>query len=356
MRFEGANGSYRRRSSMAWARGLARALPLVAAVLGAPAATAQDLDQGRTVAITFDDLPYAGSIAEGDDALSPDEVARLNSRVLETLRRYSAPATGFVVQRSTEAVGDRAGPILRAWTVGDFSLGNHSYSHADVNTLDLAGIEQEIVQGESSIRALMEEADKPLQFMRFPMNHTGDTAEKREGIQTLLERLGYVAAASTIDTSDYVFERAYRAALRRSDETCAGVIRQSYLQHSAIQIDYYADLSATVLGYAPPEIALLHLNRLNADTLGELLELYLSRGYRFVTLEQAHADPAFGGKGTFVSRHGPMWAYRWARERGVRVNGAEEAEPPEWLDRYAEGAEAPCGEGITGQSSVRGDW
>lgn len=323
---------------------LAFVLALGAALLPGPTSAAvQDSAPGRrSVAITFDDLPYAGPIGDAEGDLTADEVVLLNARVRGVLQRYSVPATAFVVEATAEAVGDQARQILRDWTLGPLSLGNHSYSHADTNELDLAGIEQEISRGEASIRPLMEDADKPLRFMRFPMNHTGDTEEKRAGIEAMLQRRGYVAAGSTIDTSDYVFERAYGAALLRKDNTCAARIRQAYVRHSAVQIDYYAALNLQVLGYEPPEIALLHLNRINADTLEDLLELYTSRGYRFVSLDEAHRDPAYVGATTFVSRYGPMWGYRWARERRVRVNGAAEAEPPEWLTRYAEGEVAAC--------------
>jgi hypothetical protein len=29
-----------------------------------------------------------------------------------------------------------------------------------------------------------------------------------------------------------------------------------------------------------------------------------------------------------------MWGYRWAAERGVKVNGRLEPEPPEWIVNY----------------------
>ena len=38
-----------------------------------------------------------------------------------------------------------------------------------------------------------------------------------------------------------------------------------------------------------------------------------------------------------AARFGPMWGYRWARDRGVRVNGALEKEPPAWVADYAAG-------------------
>lgn len=292
----------------------------------------------RAVALTFDDLPYVGAIGDGEGNMSRADVLSLNRRILHDLRQAGAPATGFVVERSVEALGEESRELLSMWTQGDFELGNHGYSHADANGLELIGIEQEIRRGELSARIAMDAVGKPLRFMRFPLNHTGDTPQKRDGVRALLDRLGYEPAASTIDTSDYVFEAAYQVALRENQLDCQVLIRDAYVAYSAVQIDYYAALSTHVLGYAPPEVALLHLNQINADTLPRLLALYRDRGFAFASLEQVQADPAYRGGTDFVSRHGPMWAYRWARERGVRVDGSKEVEPPAWLSSYAAGA------------------
>ncbi len=157
---------------------------------------------GRCVAITFDDLPFANA----SDGTTLGEVAALNRTILDTLRAFKAPATGFVIEKVVEAYGrDASRAVLRPWTQGAFALGNHTYSHADTNTLDLAGVEQEVVGGEASIRPLMAAAGKPLRFVRFAMNHTGDTLDKARAIEAILKRHGYQPAASTIDTSDYEF-------------------------------------------------------------------------------------------------------------------------------------------------------
>jgi peptidoglycan/xylan/chitin deacetylase (PgdA/CDA1 family) len=305
-----------------------------------PAAAQSD----RRVALTFDDLPYAGEItATADAGLTSGEVAALNARLLGGLRDHRAPAMGFVVQGTLEALAapDREA-VLRDWTGEGFELGNHTYSHSDVNGLSVEGVEDEIVRGEATIRPAMARAGKPLRYIRLPMNHTGDTPEKREAIEALAARHGYVLAASTIDTSDYVFEAAYQRALGRADAACAARIADAYVAFSALKIDYYVGLNARVLGRAPAEVALLHVNRINVDALDRLLALYRARGYRFVSLEEAQADPAYGRPATFTTRYGPMWGYRWARELGVRVNGAEEAEPPDWIVAYGETATAPC--------------
>jgi hypothetical protein len=80
---------------------------------------------------------------------------------------------------------------------------------------------------------------------------------------------------------------------------------------------------------------ILHTNRLNAAVITPLLALFRAAGYRFVSLEQAQSDPVYERMPAFSTPFGPMWAYRWAKERGVKVDGRLEQDPPEWIRKYA---------------------
>jgi len=80
---------------------------------------------------------------------------------------------------------------------------------------------------------------------------------------------------------------------------------------------------------------LLHASRLNADAIEQVLKLFTDRRYRFVSLAAAQSDPAYQIPETHVTKFGPMWGYRWAAERGVKVNGSLEKEPAKWVTDYA---------------------
>jgi peptidoglycan/xylan/chitin deacetylase (PgdA/CDA1 family) len=290
--------------------------------------------QGRHVAFTVDDLPYA----VGDSrALSPSDTtaaAAVNQKLVTALRQHHVPVTGFVIQRSVEELGVAVGThILANWTRGAFDLGNHTYSHPDINRLSLAQIEDEINRGEASILPLMKLAGKKLQFFRFPMNHTGETRERHDQVAAFLSQRGYRLAPCTIDNSDYLFNVAYVRMLSEHDSAAAR-LRAAYLSYTSAEIDYYAALGRQVFGYEPPEIMLLHDNRLNADVINELLALVEQKHYTFVSLNDALSDSAYRTPDTYVTSYGPMWGYRWAAERGVKVNGRLEPEPPEWILRY----------------------
>jgi peptidoglycan/xylan/chitin deacetylase (PgdA/CDA1 family) len=303
-----------------------------AALFVASSAAAQPAS--HTVAMTFDDLPLVDA---SDAAADRAKALAANEQVQRALRRYAAPAIGFVNEAKVENLGPVGIAILKSWNRGPFELGNHGFAHLDTNDLTLPAIEQEIDRGELSMRPLAQGAGRSLRYYRFAFNHVGDTEEKRVAIEVSLARRGYRLAATTIDTSDYLFAKAYDRALAEKDAAATTRIEQAYLAYTREQIAYYGQLNARVLGYEPPEVMLLHLNRLNAATLERILQIFTMMHYSFVTLDKAQSDPAYARSPAVATKYGPMWGYRWARERGVKVDGSLEKDPPSWVAEYAAG-------------------
>jgi peptidoglycan/xylan/chitin deacetylase (PgdA/CDA1 family) len=307
-------------------------LVAVASLAGKPGSL-----ETRLVALTFDDLPAVGTRNPDEDrSLSTPDIRAMNEAMVSTLKRHHAPAIGFVNERGISEAPDaeERRAILRLWLRAGLDLGNHTYSHADLNQLSAEEFEQEIEKGEASIGPLMRDAGKLLAFFRFPFNHTGDTKDKHEAIATYLRKRGYALATCTIDNEDYNFERAYGVMLARHDDQSARKLKAAYLEYTSTEIDYYAGLHKQVFGREIPQVMLLHANRLNAAVLEDVLTMFETKGYQFVSLAKAQTDPAFATPETHVSKSGPMWGYRWARVRGVKVDGTKEAEPPNWVTQY----------------------
>jgi peptidoglycan/xylan/chitin deacetylase (PgdA/CDA1 family) len=292
--------------------------------------------QSRTVAVTVDDLPYA--VGDSTPAVSPSDATaadEINRKLLSALKHHLAPVTGFVVQKRVEELGIAASThILRQWTTGEFDLGNHTYSHSDLNQLSVAQIEHEVIRGEASFVPLMKQVGKKPEFFRFPMNHTGDTKEKQEQVAAFLSKHGYRVAKCTIDNSDYLFNDAYVRMLARRDASSAQRLSLEYLSYTSAEVDYYAALSQQIFGYEVPQVIVLHDNRLNADMIEQILGMFEKKQYKFVSLDRAQSDPAYQIPDRYITKFGPMWGYRWASERGVKVNGSIEPEPPEWILQY----------------------
>src|SRR5207253_7344845 len=104
-----------------------------------------------------------------------------------------------------------------------------------------------------------------------------------------------------------------------SSDVCSSDLYLSY--HTAV-FDYFEKLSKDLLGYEPRQILLLHANNLEADHIRELIELLRKRGYRFITLEEALSDGAYGLPDTYVGEEGRGWIEHWAITMGRPPRGA----------------------------------
>ena len=281
--------------------------------------------QQRTVALTFDDLPAAGTSSAAD-------ARAFNRSILGSLKRHHAPAIGFVIERRLqELAGEK---LLDEWVKRGYDLGNHSLSHIEMNNLTADQVEQEIIGGEGAfVRALAKASGKP-RYFRFPENHTGDTREKHDTVAAFLAERGYRLAPCTIDNEDYVFNAVYLKMLANKDQASAARLRAEYLAYTSTEIDYYAGVHRQIFGREIPHVMLLHVNKLNAEMIDRVLALFVHKQYRFVSLDSALADPAYSIPDQFVTKEGWMWAYRWAKELGVRVNGSAETEPSDWIKHY----------------------
>jgi hypothetical protein len=144
-------------------------------------------------------------------------------------------------------------------------------------------------------------------------------------------------AACTIDNSDYLFNAAYLRIIANNDHQTAKKLLREYITYTSLEIDYYASLNKRVLGYEPPQVMVLHDNRLNSETIDSVLGLFERKGYTFVSLGKAQSDAAYGIPDTYITEYGPMWGYRWARERNIQVNGRLEPDPPDWVLALAKG-------------------
>ena len=315
---------------------------IVVCTLIAGMTCASCIAQSRTVALTFDDIPAAlvatapgvfQNLQGADGALDAE---RINRAIVDSLDEHHAPATAFVNGKRLQAIGDMPGQrILRYWVQHGYDLGNHTFSHADLNRLTVEQFQNEVVRGETSIRQALAEHGKSLRYLRFPYNHAGDTKEKHDAVAAFLSQSNYTVATCTIDNLDYAFSRAYDIMLARKDHNAARKLRAEYLAFTSAAIDYYSQLHKKVFGREIPHVMLLHANRLNADMIGKVLGIFEQKQYRFVTLDEAQSDPAYRTPDTFITKYGPMWGYRWARELGVEVNGKLEPEPPEWILNYS---------------------
>ena len=286
---------------------------------------AQTLDRYRTVALTFDDLP---------DALDDLAGMRRNTpELLRTLKLHNAPAIGFVNESKLHAPGelDARTAVLKQWVNAGMILGNHTFSHSRLFTTPLAKYEQDVINGEVITRRLMS-GHKPYQlYFRHPYTSTGPNKEVKEAFEKFLAERGYKVAPFTIENSDYIFNRLYVDARRDKDSELMERLRKAYLELNDAQFEFFERISNEMFGRQISQILLIHANDINADCLDQMLKRLESRGYRFVTLDQALQDKAYQTKDDYIGPNGPSWLHRWTVNMGMKMKLAEEPDPPKWV-------------------------
>jgi peptidoglycan/xylan/chitin deacetylase (PgdA/CDA1 family) len=280
----------------------------------------------RQVAVTIDDLP-AGMA----DRLPASEITALTTKLLGTLRDQKIPVVGFVNEKKLYKPGevDERIKVLQMWLDYGFELGNHTFSHASLNQVGLKAWEDDVIQGESVTRMLLAQHKMKLRYFRHPYLDTGrDLLTRRQAEAFLVDR-GYRIAPITLDGWDWMFAGLYEDAKKRNDTTLQAQIVKEYLAHHDTAFAYAEQLSAKVVGYEPKQILLLHASNLEADHIGELLEVLRKRGYRFIPLEDALGDQAYSLPDTFVGEEGSGWIEHWAITQGKIPQGSPVF--PQWV-------------------------
>lgn len=279
----------------------------------------------RGIAITIDDLPAANSNMPGN------EVVEMTTKLLGTLRDQKIPAVGFVNERKLYKFGevDERIKALSLWTDNGFELGNHTFRHTSLNRVTLQEWEEEVVRGETVTSMLLAQHNMKMRYFRHPYLDTGRDLETRRQAEAFLVNRGYRIAPVTMDAWDWMYAGVYEDARKRGDTALQQQLVSSYLSYTSQVFDYYEKFSKNLLGYEPKQIILLHGNWLEADHIGELLDLLRKRGYQFVTLQDALGDAAYSMPDEYVGEEGTSWIDHWAITRGQPPQNTPQF--PQWV-------------------------
>lgn len=266
----------------------------------------------REVAVTVDDLP--ATIIPS----TIDELKQNTKNLLSAFTRYKVPATGFVNESklyNESGYIQQRGEVLKMWLDEGMHLGNHTYSHKDLNTTPLEEFEQDVIKGELITKKLLAEKGMKPEYFRHPFLHAGNTAEKKNAFENFLSERGYKAAPVTIDNSEWIFARAYLNAKTRCDSSMMKKVAGEYVEYMEKKFEYFEKQSVELFGREIKQVLLIHANELNADHFDALAGRLESRGYHFISLSEALKDSAYNSPDTYTGKSGITWLHRWAITR-----------------------------------------
>ncbi len=155
----------------------------------------------------------------------------MTKKLLGSIRANRIPAIGFVNEERLHRPGEfnaRVG-ILRMWLDAGLELGNHTFSHLDLQTTPLAAYEADVIRGQAVTARLLREKGMKLRYFRYPYLDVGPNLATRRAFERFLTSRGYRIAPVTIDSEGYMFAAVYARALARGDREASEHVAQAYL-------------------------------------------------------------------------------------------------------------------------------
>jgi len=259
------------------------------AALGALAACLAVTGAARAqeIAFTWDDLPSHSALPQGTTRVE------IGDKIIAAWKAAKLPPVyGFVNGVRTEEEPESTA-MLDHWRAAGLPLGNHAWSHMNLATHTAAEFEQDVLKGEGVVADRMKGQD--WHWFRYPNLSEGDTPEKKATVRKLLADRGYRIAGVTMSFGDYMWNAPYARCVAKKDDKAIAWLKKSYLDAADESITYGRGVFKALLGHDIPYVLLMHVGGLDAEMLPQLIQLYKSRGFTFVTLEEAQRDPWYKG-------------------------------------------------------------
>jgi peptidoglycan-N-acetylglucosamine deacetylase len=283
------------------------------------------------MAVTFDDLPVHGDL--------PPKLTHLavGKFIIATLTAEKIPGVyGFVnASRIQEEKGSEE--VLHLWQKAGFPLGNHTYSHEDLNDLSIEAFKKEIESNERFLTSLElpggQFAKKPANkseekpekkpwnylFLRYPYLHEGETLKKRDAIRIFLKEKNYQIAQVTDDFSDWAWNTPYARCKAKGDERGVARLKRMYLTEAERQFERDGKIEQAAFGRPIARILLLHVGPFDAEMLPELIRQYRKKGVEFIGLEEAIQDSAFKEDPALALKDGDLFENQILKAHGKTI-------------------------------------
>jgi peptidoglycan/xylan/chitin deacetylase (PgdA/CDA1 family) len=283
----------------------------VAVLLAVPSLAVAKTESAKApfeLALTFDDLPVHAALPK---AMTRADIA---AAVVKALREVHAPpAYGFINAIGLEREPD-SGAALQVWRHAGFFLGNHTFSHMDLDQNSVEAFENDILKNEPALSTFAAGTD--WHWFRFPYLREGNTAAKQDAIHAFLSVRGYRIAEVTYSADDWAYSDAYARCTLKGDQASTDWMRRTYLKSVVDNIALSRQEAQLAVGRDIKHVALFHIGGFTATMMPQALKLMQARGVRFISLEGAESDPVYAQGATLPPGDGGTLLDRIVRAAG----------------------------------------
>ncbi|KAF9292144.1 hypothetical protein BGZ68_010400 [Mortierella alpina] len=207
--------------------------------------------QPGTVALTFDDGP-----------------GQYNDQLMALLAKHNVKATFFLIGEMIDQNPAQAASLKKMLDAGH-QLASHTYTHRNLDTLSEADQRLEITKTADS---MFKNAGVRPAYMRAPEGNCNENCKK------VMESMGLVVSHWNLDTHDWQY----------TTKPAEEAVRLSL-------VDINRDLVTNSNPATDSFILLEHeIHKFSVELLAEkVITAVLSKGYKFVTMEQCIGKPAY---------------------------------------------------------------
>ena len=237
------------------------------------------------LAVTIDDLPTTGTLPPGTTRMAIVE------QMIDALRRHAVPGVyGFVNGGQVHDYPELE-PILTAWRKGGLLLGNHTFSHVDLDQVTSTEFVADIERNEPLLDRLSPQGS--WKYFRYPYLHQGNAPDKQSAVRRWLASRGYRVAPVTVYVEHWEWSDAYARCIARQDMPAVTRVKEMYVEAGRARLHWASALSGQLFKRQIKHVLLLHLDALDAAVLDDLLRLHRAGGATLISLEAAIQEPAY---------------------------------------------------------------
>lgn len=168
---------------------------------------------------------------------------------------------------------------------------------------------------EQELSPLWGKFERKHKYFRYPALKLGVDSQRPREIRAYLKQNDFVEVPATIDSRDDSFSQPYCAALNRDHKVCANYISATFKSMMLDRTVRARAAAQKIVGRDIKQILMIQANQLTCDFLDELLRWYKALGVKFISLEDALADPFYAAEDVTNNASQIIWETK--RGQGV---------------------------------------